>query len=624
MKTYKIIFPIVMVVFLLTSCEKFLEEEYKGGMATETYYTTPDGMENLVAACYATSKIWFAKEEGYDFSEPGTDIFDYGQQHPQQYQYTYTSDFNATNSRLVILWIEFYKGINACNDAIDVLSDPDRTPFNEVKTRTRLSEVRFLRALYNWLIVETWGGVELRTEPIIGVLKTATKSSVEDFYNLILEDLDYAVANLSDDVNTKDEDYGRVNKLAALAFRARMRLTWASYTNNNALYTGAAEDAAAVIASGKFSLYDNYADVWDINNRDHNQENIWAINYSRSAYALLGVPSSEYTKYQRPSDKPWDEREGGHHGHLMFGMQYDVFPGMTRDVENGRPFRRYSPTKYLIDAFNEKVDERFYGSFKTTWYSNIALGTKYKWPVPGYDYHADTLDPLYGKPFFEIGDTAILLTKDTFPDNVLVRSADLAANYYFNLEKGYWVLDYPRMFNADGTINDFGAYNRNLFFELHKFYDNTRPAATDAGSQNGIRDAMVMRISEMYLIAAEALWKTGQAANAYNDYLVPLANKRSYNGNGAAMLASYGINSGSDLTMDYFMDERAREFCGEQLRWFDLKRLGTDAMVQRIKKYAGNSLARENFDAHFTVRPIPQVQLDAITNKDEFTQNPGY
>ncbi len=611
---------IIFLLFLmlgLTSCEDFLKEDFKGGVATETWYITVNGMEGLVASCYATSKIWFAKEEGYDFSEPGTDIYDYGQQHPQQYQFTYTSDFNATNSRLVVLWIEFYKGINACNDAIDILSDPDRTPFDEEKSKTRLSEVKFLRALYNWILVETWGEVELRKEPIKGVVKTATKSSVEDFYTLILEDLDYAVDNLGDNVNMNVGDYGRVTKVAAMALRARMRLTWACYSNDQAMYTAAANDADAVINSGVASLYDNYADVWDIANADNNGENIWAVNYSstHSSYSSIGVSASEYTNYQRPADKPWDEREGGHHGHLMFGMQYDVFPGMTRDIENGRPFRRYSPTKYLVDAFHEDVDERFYGSFKTVWYCNNNLTAKYVWPVAGYH------EELAGQPLFEIGDTSIFLTKETFPDEVMV--GNLATNYWFNAERGWWCLDYKRMFRDDGTISD-SSFNRNLFFELRKFYDNTRPAATDAGSQNGKRDAMVLRISEMYLIAAEGLWKAGQADNAYNNYLVPLANKRSYSGDGAAMLASYGINGGSDLSMEYFLDERARELCGEQLRWFDLKRLGTDAMVARIRQYAGNQLARKNFDAHFTIRPIPQIQLDAITNKDEFTQNPGY
>lgn len=671
MKTFKILFLIPLFMLGLFSCNDFLQEEYLTGLDTESFYSTPNGMESLIASCYATSKIWYAKEEGYDFSVPGTDIYDYGQQHPQQYQYTYTTDFNSTNSRLVVLWVEFYKGINACNDAIDVLTNS--SPLDENLTTTRLSEVKFLRALYNWLIVETWGGVELRTEPIRGVVKTATRSPVEDFYNLILSDLDYAVDNLGASTNTAAGDFGRVTKNAALALRARMRLTWASYTNNQDLFTGAAQDAAAVIQSGRFPLYDNYADVWDIANNDNNTENIWAVIYSSSQYAAIGVPAIEYTQYQRAGDKAWDDREGGHHGHLMFGSQYDVYPGMIRDIENGRPFRRYSPTQYLIDAYHEDVDERFYGSFKDTWYANRPPETMQRFlttertldknaadddtvitmvkatTLSGLSLyldsamvieHADGVTPndtiltpgskyltifngaVTGKLMFTAGDTCIYYTKGEIPDDNQL--TDIRSNYMWDLNRSYWCLDHSNMFLGDGTLNDAEAFNRNIFLELHKFYDNLREAATDAGSQRGRRNAYVLRISEMYLIAAEALWKTGQGASAYNDYLMPLADKRSYDGNGAVMLASYGINSGADLSIDYFMDERARELCGEQLRWFDLKRLGPDAMIARIQEYAGNLDARDNFNAHFTLRPIPQVQIDALTNKEEFPQNPGY
>jgi hypothetical protein len=123
----------------------------------------------------------------------------------------------------------------------------------------------------------------------------------------------------------------------------------------------------------------------------------------------------------------------------------------------------------------------------------------------------------------------------------------------------------------------------------------------------------------MYLNAAEALWKLGSTGEAY-DLLKTLADKRSYTGDGAAMLASYGINSGANLDLDYFLDERAREFCGEQVRWFDLKRTGT--LIERMQKYAGNTLARQNFNEHFILRPIPQIQIDAIG--DPTYQNPGY
>jgi len=617
MKTYKvIIFIILTVVFF--SCDKYLTEDFKSGAATPNFYHTADGMEGLISGAYVSTKIWYGQEEGSDFSDCGTDIFDYGQQHPQQYQYTFTSDFNASNSRLIVLWVEFYRGINACNDAIAILSDPAKTPFDATKTKKRLAEVRYLRALYNWIVVETWGGVVLNTKPIVGVVTTATKSTVEDFYKLIFEDLDFAVDNLSATDNTNaSTDYGRVTKNAALGFRARMNLTWASYTQDNTYYTAAVNDAAAVIASGKFKMYDKYSDVWLMANNSINTEDIWCINYSYTQYAGLGVDPNGYTLYQRPGDKAWGAREGGNHEHENYGTQYDIIPGMQRDVPNGRPFRRYVPTKYLVDCFNENVDQRFYGTFKTVWTANNIAKLTLKWPQVGL--HA--ADALTGKTIIaKNGDTCLFMTKQHIPDANTTKVIN--TNYYFNIVRNYWCLDYDNMFNADGTINDNGCFQRNLGLELHKVYDDGRAAATGTGSERGARDAYVMRISEMYLIAAEADWKLGNATEAYNTYLLPLANKRATGAAGAAMLASYGINSGADLSLNYFLDERARELCGEQIRWFDLKRTGT--LVSRIKQYAGNPSARTNFDDHFVLRPIPQAQIDAITNKSEFPQNPGY
>ena len=125
----------------------------------------------------------------------------------------------------------------------------------------------------------------------------------------------------------------------------------------------------------------------------------------------------------------------------------------------------------------------------------------------------------------------------------------------------------------------------------------------------------------MYLIAAEAAWKTG--GDAYS-LLETFADSRTNEGvTGAQLLASYGINGNGDLNQDFFLDERAREFPGEQMRWFDLKRSFTPAgFVARLQEY--NFDTREHMDVHHYVRPIPQVQLDGITNKEEFRQNPGY
>lgn len=695
MKSYNIILLLSMLLAIFSSCtEEFLEETLLTQDSSERQYGSSEGLENLVTGCYATSKIWYGKEYGWDFSTVGTDIYDYGQQHPQQYQYTFSSDFNSSNSRLVVLWTEFYRGINACNDAISVMEGTRSTisnPFDEEKTRLRLSEVKYLRAFYNFLVVETWGGnAVLRTEPVLSALTTSQNSTEDAFYELILSDLNHAVDSLTFDDNVGSSNFGRVTKLAALAFRARVNLTLASYKNDNSYYTAAYNDAMAVINSGEFALYDDFADLWDLDNNANNSECIWAINYSRTEYAQIaesnedGVDYDEYyTVYQNDGDKPWSDRDGGHHGHLMFGIQYDVMPGMLRDLENGRPFRRYFPTKYLIDAFNEDIDDRFYGSFKTTWFCNdpgdrynvskssridtdtgrvIIYWVEYEnllgqsqltdsliyntstksatWIVGPKFIRTDTdgLDRIAKKTkegielFAAEGDTAIYMIKGEFDDSKQL--INVAGGYYWHSDRHFWTLDYRNMYQVDlpesdpnyGVINDDQTNNRNVGFELHKFYDNERDAATGDGSQRGVRDAFVFRLSEMYLIAAEAKAMAGEGG-AYT-LLQTLADKRAVEGKtGAELLASYGVNGDGDLSnnIDFFLDERAREFAGEQMRWFDLKRTGK--FVERMEKYAGNAQARANVPAagtKFTLRPIPQAQFDFITNKDEYQQNEGY
>jgi hypothetical protein len=74
------------------------------------------------------------------------------------------------------------------------------------------------------------------------------------------------------------------------------------------------------------------------------------------------------------------------------------------------------------------------------------------------------------------------------------------------------------------------------------------------------------------------------------------------------------------VNLDFILDERARELAGEQLRWFDLKRTGK--LVERVKLY--NPVAAPFVQEYHNVRPIPQRQIDAVTNKTEFVQNNGY
>jgi starch-binding outer membrane protein, SusD/RagB family len=163
-----------------------------------------------------------------------------------------------------------------------------------------------------------------------------------------------------------------------------------------------------------------------------------------------------------------------------------------------------------------------------------------------------------------------------------------------------------KVYGADGV-----PIQRRFYISLKKFKDSTRLSLAEAQSA---RDAFVMRLAEIYLIAAEAELKIGKTDSAAY-YLNVIRKRAAIPGREANMVVA-----AADVTLDYILDERARELGGEQLRWFDLKR--TNKLQSRIQLM--NPDAIKFFQAFHTLRPIPQTQLDAVTNKEEFRQNPGY
>ncbi|QDW25594.1 RagB/SusD family nutrient uptake outer membrane protein [Pedobacter sp. KBS0701] len=126
-----------------------------------------------------------------------------------------------------------------------------------------------------------------------------------------------------------------------------------------------------------------------------------------------------------------------------------------------------------------------------------------------------------------------------------------------------------------------------------------------------IKDFILMRLGETYLLLAEAQvaqGKTGDAATTIN-VLRTRAN--------AAQV------SASEMTKDFILDERARELIGEENRRMTLMRTGT--LVERALRLNSNDASKPitGLTTKNLLLPIPlnEIQL----NKDAvLTQNPGY
>ena len=81
-------------------------------------------------------------------------------------------------------------------------------------------------------------------------------------------------------------------------------------------------------------------------------------------------------------------------------------------------------------------------------------------------------------------------------------------------------------------------------------------------------------------------------------------------------------DAGDYVTIDFILDERARELMGEMHRWYDLKR--TDKLMERMNDPEISPMTAGKFKDYHVLRPIPRDQLTNVSNPEEFTQNPGY
>ena len=75
-----------------------------------------------------------------------------------------------------------------------------------------------------------------------------------------------------------------------------------------------------------------------------------------------------------------------------------------------------------------------------------------------------------------------------------------------------------------------------------------------------------------------------------------------------------------DMTLDFILEERARELFGEWQRRLDLKRFGR--LIDQVRIY--NPDAKDHIKEYHVVRPIPQPQFDGMPDWTTLRQNEGY
>ncbi|MBL4674853.1 MAG: RagB/SusD family nutrient uptake outer membrane protein [Mucilaginibacter sp.] len=177
-------------------------------------------------------------------------------------------------------------------------------------------------------------------------------------------------------------------------------------------------------------------------------------------------------------------------------------------------------------------------------------------------------------------------------------------NSQYNIRRNYYYNDPSSALYGQRVVPGPGIdTNRNIVPKTNK-WDQFDPNDTFGSSM--IKDFIIMRLGETYLLKAEAQFKQGKLGEAA--ITINVLRDR----------AHAGTVSASDITLDFILDERVRELIGEENRRMTLMRTGT--LAQRIQ---GRGLKITGVTDKIKLLPIPQSEIDL--NKDaKLEQNPGY
>jgi hypothetical protein len=297
-KYFSIYFSLTLVlVFIMQSCEKKLDETVYSSVMTDNFYQSAQDAEAALTAVYGSLGDLYALsanlcsgdfQDDQTWAKPvvGRNVFPL---------FTYDPDYSALKSFGRELegpygvWRYSYKGIENANWVIEKVPSID---MSKDRRDAILGEAFFLRAFFHFTLAKNFGDVIIRTT----TSKKETdayvpKSPKAEVYNQIFKDLDEAVSKLAS--YSASTVKGRPGKEAALALYAKAAL----YAENWAL---AKDKADQVISSGRYSLMPNVVDVFDVEKEDQaRQEVIFAfegdngvISRNCNMMGLCGPPNS--------------------------------------------------------------------------------------------------------------------------------------------------------------------------------------------------------------------------------------------------------------------------------------------------------------------------------------------
>ena len=626
----------------MTSCNSVLDEQPRSSL-DPSFFNSKKGIEGGLTSLYAHLRYFYGNGYYLNTLETGTDEYTYAQSADGNFKDADLSGVGSVTPTSTVAggaWGTLFSNINTCSGVIE---NGEASGMDAAL----LAEAYFFRAFDYFILVQTYGGVPLdlgagELKFNTSSIRTSVRNTVPEVYTkCIFPDLEKAVADLPENPRMT----GTATKNLARLYLSKAYLTyawWLENPNNIPTYPETTRDAgqaqsyfqkaydtakAAIDNPGPYGLQPTFYDV-NVATNDRNSEiMLYADHDEDEKYGNGGVGygwgsggSPENFAYWMETWNYTEMIAKNDKGENINPVQREAVQGL------GRPWTRMAP---IADAFMEggvweddvkAIDSRYDATFTLSYFTNWDKAGNPSPYVIGANGMQVKPDEIYFSWVPESDDSKINYTgadgKLGFgemagrPDFVVAVNHISRKKYPCNWKIGIYRTD------NDGSLG----------------------SKVNGGSP---RPWNVAKFSEFYLLAAEAAVKLGKNDDAkkYVNVLRARAGKQTYCVNARAPFtadhsAEMVAATPDQITIDFILDERSREFWGEGYRWFDLVR--TQKWAERASTYriAGSGYTdkdlqtvKRDIPAGYYIRPIPQGQLDGMEMTPEEKnayQNPAY
>ena len=286
MKKYINLFIIILLAGLVSCSDDFLTNSTTERQAAGEPATEGAILSNLAAAYQI---LLFDSYAANNYNSivlmsdlRSDDIFKGGGDAGDQHQLYLLSLFTTTpQENIGGLWSIYFAGIARTNNAIEACENAVGFETREAERRLNQykAEAHFLRAYYTHWLWKFWGNIpyfeSLLTEPPY----MARQHTADEIYAEIIQDLDFALGtdDEGDDrlpMSVSQNDWGRVNKAAAIMLKARVVL----YQKDQGRYSEVTAGLAEVINSNEYELFPDFTEIW-VDANEFNQESIFEVNH---------------------------------------------------------------------------------------------------------------------------------------------------------------------------------------------------------------------------------------------------------------------------------------------------------------------------------------------------------